>query len=60
MKSLVKDESLSMLNHSSVFENLLTVYYVISTEWEIYTNLWAQLQTFINTNIYSCKYNNVK
>ena len=39
MKSLVKDESLSMLNQSSVFENLLTVYYVISTEWEIYTNL---------------------
>ena len=26
MKSLAKDESLSMLNQSSVFENLLTVY----------------------------------
>ena len=36
MKSLAKDESLSMLNQSSVFENLLTVYYDTSTEWEIY------------------------
>ena len=35
---LAKDESLSMLNQSSVFENLLTVYCGISTEWEIYTS----------------------
>ena len=32
MKSIVMDESLSMLNQSSVFENLLKVCYAISTE----------------------------
>ena len=39
MKSLAKDESLSLSTKSSVFENQLTGYHNVSTEWEIYTNL---------------------
>ena len=38
IKSRVLDESLSVFNQSSVWRIIL-LYYAITTEWEIYTNI---------------------